>query len=528
MVPAALSLADLEPNAVAGGSLRNANVVVLGAGRTGQAVAAFAAAHGAHVTLHDSAEANTLAAAVDQFSDGTVALAFGAAADLAPLLAIADVVVHSPAVTLGFPTVKPHVAKPLAEYAERAIGPTADPALKGPILISEPEWTIRLLGARWRVGITGTKGKTTTSNLIAQILASDAVHPAELGGNNGAPLIGKAMDLSRDARVVLELSELQLPSLHSSIDVAVYTNITVDHLDRHGTVDGYRKVKRILADRVADGGLLIVNLDDPVTASLAGIGRVTTIGYRRERPVPGGVGVVDGWIVAAGVPRSARCGGGIAATGPGGRILPVDEIALPGEHSISNVLAAVSVGLVAGIAPDAIRSAVAAFRGVPHRLETIAVLDGIRYVNDAQATQPDAVAAAVSSFRKPLVLLAGGRSKGLDLRELAPIVARQCSGAVLFGELADELEAMFRASGMTEIDRATSIPDAVARGGALARKILSTTEASPNATLHESEARATVILSPIGSSFDMFNNPFGARGEAFREAVHALPAVERR
>ena len=138
MVPAALSLADLEPNAVAGGSLRNANVVVLGAGRTGQAVAAFAVAHGAHVTLHDSAEANTLAAAVDQFSDGSVALAFGAAADLAPLLATADLVVHSPAVTLGFPTVTSHVAKPLAEYAERAIGPTSDLALKGPILISEP------------------------------------------------------------------------------------------------------------------------------------------------------------------------------------------------------------------------------------------------------------------------------------------------------------------------------------------------------------------------------------------------------
>jgi len=116
----------------------------------------------------------------------------------------------------------------------------------------------------------------------------------------------------------------------------------------------------------------------------------------------------------------------------------------------------------------------------------------------------------------------------LDLQELAPIVARQCSGAVLFGELAEELEHLFRAAGLTEIERASSIPDAVARGGALARKLLSATEASPTTTPHESEVRATVLLSPIGSSFDMFNNPFGARGEAFREAVHALPAVERR
>jgi len=532
-VGAALSLDDLEPSAVAAGSLREATVLVLGAGRTGQAVAEFAARHGARVTLYDSAESTGLAAANDRFADGSVRLAFGASAHLTPLLDAADLVVHSPSITLGFPTVREEVAGPLRDFAARAIGPSGDRTKHAPLLISEPEWTIRLLGTRWRVGVTGTKGKTTTSNLIAAILAADPTHPVELGGNNGVPLIGKATQLAESARVVLELSELQLPTLQSEVDVAVYTNITVDHLDRHGTVDGYRRVKRLLADRVAADGVLIVNLDDPVSAGLAGIGRVTTVGYRRERPVPGGVGLVDGWIVAAGVPRSARYGGGTAATGPGGRIAPVDEIALPGDHSISNVLAAVSAGLVAGIAPDAIRAAVASFRGIPHRLETVAVLDGIRYVNDAQATQPDAVAAAVRSFRKPLVLLAGGRSKGLDLHDLAPIVASHCSGAVLFGELGDELESLFRAAGLTEIDRAESIPDAVVRGGALARRLMaevgdSSGGSSSTYAPHQSEVRATVLLSPIGSSFDMFNNPFGARGDAFREAVRALPATERR
>ena len=207
--------------------------------------------------------------------------------------------------------------------------------------------------------------------------------------------------------------------------------------------------------------------------------------------------------------------------------MPVDEIALPGDHSISNVLAAVSAGLIAGVAPDAIRAAVAAFRGIPHRLETVALLDGIRYVNDAQATQPDAVAAAVRSFRKPLILLAGGRSKGLDLRELAPIVAAQCSGAVLFGELADELETLFRGAGLQRIDRAVSIPDAAARGGALARAVLAEQGEARVEELHGGDVRATVLLSPIGSSFDMFNNPFGARGDAFRAAVLALPAERR-
>lgn len=313
----ALSLNDLSATAVAAGSLKGARVVVLGAGRTGQAVAEYAAAHGANVTLHDSAEAGTLQAATDRFASGGVTLAFGAGAALAPLLATADLVVHSPSVTLGFPSVKESVAGPLRDYAARAIGPDGDATKREALLISEPEWTLRLLGARWRIGITGTKGKTSTSNLIASILAADPSSPVELGGNNGVPLIGKASGLSETTRVVLELSELQLPTIVSSVDVAVYTNITVDHLDRHGSVEGYRKVKRLLADRVDSDGVLIVNLDDPVTAGLAGIGRVTTVGYRRDRPVPGGVGIVDGWIVAAGVPRAARFGGGVAGTGPG-------------------------------------------------------------------------------------------------------------------------------------------------------------------------------------------------------------------
>jgi UDP-N-acetylmuramoylalanine--D-glutamate ligase len=177
---------------------------------------------------------------------------------------------------------------------------------------------------------------------------------------------------------------------------------------------------------------------------------------------------------------------------------------------LSNVLAAVSVALVAGVAPDAIRSAVSSFTGIPHRLETVAVINGIRYVNDSQATQPDAVAAAVRSFPKPLVLIAGGRSKGLDLTELAPIIAERCTAAVVMGELADELEKLFRGAGLQRIERATSVEGAVEIGTAVAQEI---------GVANSDGIRATLLFSPIGSSFDMYNNPFGARGEAFRAAV---------
>jgi UDP-N-acetylmuramoylalanine--D-glutamate ligase len=507
-----LTLCDLEAQAIASGSLRGRTVVILGGGRTGQATAAFAASAGAQVTVHDTDPIDRVVGAREALAGGTIRTSFGDAENLAPLLASADLVVHSPAVTLGFPTVRPAIERDLREFAARAIPLVGERTARGPILISEPEWALRLLGNRWRVGVTGTKGKSTTSNLIATILARDPSYPVELGGNNGKPLIGRASVLPPETRVVIELSELQLPSLLSSVDVGVFTNVTVDHLDRHGSVGAYRSVKRLLADRIADDGVMVVNLDDPVVAAYAGIGRVETVGYRLSSPVPGGLGIVDGWIVAAGVLRAPRFGGGTAATGPGGRIMPVGEVALPGAHSVSNVLAAVSVGLIAGVAPDAIRSAVSSFTGIPHRLETVAVANGIRYVNDSQATQPDAVAAAVRAFPSPLILIAGGRSKGLDLTDLAPVIAERCAAAVVMGELADELESLFRGAGLARVERATSVESAVEVGTRLAEEL---------GSQQVSGIRATLLLSPIGSSFDMYNNPFGARGEAFRAAVLA-------
>ena len=125
----------------------------------------------------------------------------------------------------------------------------------------------------------------------------------------------------------------------------------------------------------------MLNAEDPVVTSYAGLGASPSLLYRRERPMPGGLGVVDGWIVAAGVERMPRAGGGPAATGPDGRILPIRELAIPGAHNVSNALAAVAVGLLFGVAPDAIREAAAGFTGVEHRLEPVALIDGVRMGN---------------------------------------------------------------------------------------------------------------------------------------------------
>jgi UDP-N-acetylmuramoylalanine--D-glutamate ligase len=326
-----------------------------------------------------------------------------------------------------------------------------------------------------------------------------------LGGNIGTPLVERLPELTARHRVVLELSELQLPTLSRGTRVAVYTHVTADHLDRHGTLEAYRHVKRRLAELLPPGGALVRNEDDAVVSAYAAPEGATTVGYRRSAPPQGGLGVVDGWVVARGVGPLTATGGEPEGSGVDGRILPLEDIPIPGSHNVSNVLAACAVGLLHGVPIGAIRAAVAAFPGVEHRLELVATVAGVGYVNDSQGTQPDAVIAAVRSFPKPLVLIAGGRSKGLAIDVLAGIVAERVSAAVLIGETAEELASAFRSAGLERIERAASMDEAVSRATALAR------EATP----------AIVLLSPAAASFDMFRD-YEARGAAFKAAVAAL------
>ncbi len=255
----------------------------------------------------------------------------------------------------------------------------------------------------------------------------------------------------------------------------------------------------------------MLNAEDPISAHFAAATAGSVITYQRFEPVAGGVGVRDGWVVADAVPQP---GGGTAMTGPGGRVLPLLDVTLPGAHNTSNVLAAVAVGLVFGIAPDAIRRAVMDFTGVEHRLEHVATIDGVRFVNDSQGTQPDAVIAALRSFDPPIVLICGGRSKDVDLRELADEVALRAAAVVLIGETASEMERVFGAAGARQMIRADDMEHAVQLADAIARE-----------GLDESRV-ATVLLSPAAASFDMFVD-YAARGEAFKDAVRDIAEAVR-
>lgn len=492
--------------AIRAGALEGRPVTVLGLARSGLALARFFAAVGAQVTVYDRRPADELGPAIEALGGGPLTLRLGPDVDPASTWQGAALVATSPSIQPDFPTAEPRLRAALGELVRRraAGDPTA------PALVSELDLFLRLCPAP-TVGVTGTKGKTTTAALTAAVLAADPTHRVVLGGNIGRPLVEELLELTAEDRVVVEISELQLPTLSRGTTVAVYTNVTADHLDRHGSVEAYRRVKRRLAELVDPTGALVLNAEDPVTAALAGLGGAPTVMYRRSVPIPGGVGVVDDWIVAAGVERLPLVGGGVATGGPGGRILPLGELRPPGAHSVSNALAAVAVGLLFGLAPDAIRRAVAGFAGVEHRLEVVGVVGGVRFVNDSQGTQPDAVVAALRAFEPPIVLIAGGRDKGVDLSPLGPVVAERAVAAVLIGESAPQLEGLFRAAGLARVERASDLPTAVRRADAIAR-----------ATLEGSTGReATVLLSPAAASFDMFVD-YADRGRAFKAAVAAI------
>jgi UDP-N-acetylmuramoylalanine--D-glutamate ligase len=505
-----IDLDALTMDQVRAGAFDGRPVTVLGLARSGIALARFLHDAGARVTVYDGRPEAELAPAIAQLGGRAVALRLGPDVDPAATWADAALVTTSPSITPDYPTTEPRLRAALqALVAARRGGDAAAPAL-----VSESDLFLRLCPAP-TVGVTGTKGKTTTSSLIHAILAADPLHPAVLGGNIGTPLVERLPELTPEHRVVVELSELQLPALSRGTTVAVYTNVTSDHLDRHGSVEAYRAVKRRLAELVDPDGALVLNLEDPVVGGYAGLGTAPVVLYRNDRPVPGGLGVLDGWIVAAAVERLPLAGGGVAQAGPGGGIMPVDELGIPGRHNVSNALAAIAVGLLFGVAPDAIRRAASGFTGVEHRLQSVGLVDGVRFVNDSQGTQPDAVIAALRAFPAPVVLVAGGRDKGVDLRELARVAAETASAAVLIGESGPVIEGLFRDAGLARTARAATMDEAVVVADAFAHLALGD---APEGAV------ATVVLSPAAASFDMFED-YAARGRAFIDAVGRLAAA---
>ena len=456
--------------------LRGRRTVVLGLARSGIAACRFLADAGAVVAVYDRRPPAELADAVAALGSRPIRLALGVdEAAATALLEHGDLLVTSPSISPRFPTTDPWLRAALAAAEAR-----------GAELVSEVGLFLRLTEARI-LGVTGTKGKTTTASLLATMLEAAGM-PVVLGGNVGTPLLEHALDLGADDWAVLELSELQLPTIGRGADIAVYTNIGEDHLDRHGTVEAYRAVKARLAELTAPAGRVVLNHEDP---GCRAVGERLPAGavawYGLERP---GLGSTEAWIDDDGWVTMA-----------GERLLPRSEVPLPGRHMLANVLAAALGATLAGAASQAVATAIRGFPGVPHRLELIAERHGMRWVNDSQATIPAAAMVALQAFEQPIILIAGGKDKGMDYAGLADAIAGRVRAAILIGETADELERLI--GGRVRVERAGSMQEAVRAAARLGR------------------AGDVVLLAPAAASFDMFVD-YADRGDAFRAAVEAL------
>ncbi|MEZ4503224.1 MAG: UDP-N-acetylmuramoyl-L-alanine--D-glutamate ligase [Dehalococcoidia bacterium] len=343
-------------------------------------------------------------------------------------------------------------------------------------------------------GITGSSGKTTTTALVGAMLGAARLDHV-VGGNIGVGLLGLLPSIGDTTRVVVELSHTQLESLETSPRWALVTNVTPNHLDRFSWEDYVGLKRRIVEFQGADD-LAIFNADDAVSQELASHARAEHRFFSLRGALPG-----DGVML---VPSEA--GDTIVRLEGGSRleIMPRAEIRLRGEHNVANVLAALALSWHLGVPDEDAAAAVGTFGGVPHRLEAVAHVDGVDYVNDSIATTPERTVAGLRSFDEPIVLLLGGRDKDLPTAELAAEAASKCRAVIGFGEAgAQYTDAVRAAAPGLAIEVVGSVEEAVASASRLA------------------EAGDVVLFSPAGTSFDAYPN-FERRGEAFRSAVAAL------
>ena len=446
--------------------LRGKNVLVVGLGKTGEAVADFLLRRGARVTISEKKTAEALGPAFAAWTARGAAVEAGGHRRESFLAA--DLIVPSPGVPL------------LPEYAAAREA--------GVPILSEIELAFRFLKGRI-IGITGTNGKSTTTTLIHRILKA-AGRKAVLAGNIGTPLIS-FVDRSRDDRVyVTEISSFQLEFIELfRASIALFLNVSQNHLDWHPSFEAYfaSKAKLVLGQRAGDRAVL--NRDDARIWGLKGRAASEVFGFSRRRALARGCFVRGGRIVV-------RADGGAERA-----ILRVGEIRLPGLHNLENVLAACMAATLEGVAPAAIRAAVRGFTGLEHRLEPVLTVQGVSFVNDSKATTVDAAIKAIESFDRPIVLILGGKDKGSDFTKLRRIAAARVKRIVLVGAAKDKIRAAL--SGVVPMDEAPAFRDVVPLAFAAAAR------------------GDVVLLAPACTSWDMFAN-FEERGRVFKRDVRTL------
>ncbi|MBR4459726.1 MAG: UDP-N-acetylmuramoyl-L-alanine--D-glutamate ligase [Clostridia bacterium] len=451
---------------------RGRNVLVVGLARSGIAAAQLLHRIGAKVTVNDSKTREALGEALRPLEQLDVIWRLGCGAG--ELLQGQDELVISP----GIPDTAAFVVQ-AKEMGIRVIG------------------ELELAASLWpgkMVALTGTNGKTTTVSLLAQIFAdADPAHRTWAVGNIGFPFSQAVLEGSAEDMAVCECSSFQMETIETfHPSAAALLNITEDHLNRHGTMAEYTRLKMRIFENQGAEDFAVFNADDPALEGLDRQVRSRVLFFSRRREAGDGAFVRDGIVMA-------RMGGAEEA------ILPAKEIYIPGPHNLENALAAVCIAKAMGVPTDSLAQTLRTFRGVEHRIEFTRELDGVQWFNDSKGTNVDSTIRAVQTMTRPTVIILGGSDKHCDFTPLAKeiIASPMIREAVLIGVTANQIEDTLRRCGWDRIHRAYSMEEAVQRCRKLA------------------ERGWNVLLSPACASFDMFHD-YEERGRVFKQLVMEL------
>ena len=450
-------------------NVQNKRVLVVGMARSGVAVAQLLCKHGAKVVVNDNKTREELGDALAPLTGLDVEWALGCPAG--EVLEGIDVLVISPGISIN------------AGFVKKA-------AAMGIHVTGELEVASQLSQGRM-VAITGTNGKTTTVSLLGEIfrLAGRTTHVV---GNIGYPYSLAGLESQAEDQFVCEVSSFQMETAeYFHPQVAALLNVTEDHLNRHGTMEEYARMKmRIFARQSADE-VAVFNADDPALADLIPQVNSRVMLFSRKGEVDGAF-VRDGMIT-------------VRWNGAEESVCPANEVFIPGPHNLENALAATCVAYASGVSTEVIAKALRTFTGVEHRIEFVRELEGVRYINDSKGTNVDSTIKAVQTMDRPTAIILGGYDKHTDFTPMVKemLAAPMIREAVLIGATANQIEETLLREGFTAVHRADSLQSAVDTCRSLASD------------------GWNVLLSPACASFDMFED-YEARGRIFKEIVNEL------
>ena len=451
-------------------------VLVIGAARQGLAISRFLSSHGSIVTLNDGRSESELLTEKEQLRNLSINWVLGN--HPLSLLEECDVICVSGGVPLDLPL--------LVEANNRHIPFTNDSQIfmelvKAPV-----------------IGITGSSGKTTTTALIGDIAKKAARQNQKVwvGGNIGNPLINQVSEISSQDIVILELSSFQLELMTKSPNIAAITNITPNHLDRHGTLEAYTAAKANILTHQTPDDIAILNRDDPGAFNLLPLvkGKILTIGYSPLSENQEGIFIKNDMIWSSKIDKAYP-------------ICSIKDIPIEGKHNVYNTMIACAISETVGFDPKSIEKAIREFKGVSHRLQLVTTRNGVQWFDDSIATAPERTIAAIEAFNQPIVLLLGGKDKNLPWEKLLQLVNQKVDHVVLFGHAGPIIKKYIEDMKFDQLNFSLDICEDLQEAIQVANQI--------------SEPGDVVLLSPGGTSYDEFKD-FEERGEKFKQWVLQL------